>query len=276
MTEQIPETAHAGRAAPLWLGVAALLIGVQVVGSAAASGMVLFAGPLAPGAPLGVMAALAGTVLVVGALALFGGLSGAIGEVQDQGLAVLTATLAVTAAALPTGPEARVATALAIIVLASLTTGVLGLMLGALRLGQVLRYMPYAVLGGFLAATGWLLLTASLALAAEGQAGLAVWLALADPQVLVRALPTLGFAALLVAVSALWRHPGAGAVAIGLGVLGFHVALALAGYDLAWARERGLVLDLGAATGVGGLAELTALPSAVVWSTVAEAAPGIL
>ena len=43
--------------------------------------------------------------------------------------------------------------------MSTLFTGILLFGLGALKLGQWVRFVPYPVIGGFLAASGWLLMT---------------------------------------------------------------------------------------------------------------------
>ena len=40
----------------------------------------------------------------------------------------------------------------------TLLAGAVMFLIGALRWGQLLRFVPYPVVGGFLAATGWLLI----------------------------------------------------------------------------------------------------------------------
>lgn len=46
--------------------------------------------------------------------------------------------------------------------LATLVTGIVLYLLGALRLGQFVRFVPYPVIGGFLAASGWFLVTGGI------------------------------------------------------------------------------------------------------------------
>ena len=46
--------------------------------------------------------------------------------------------------------------------LATLVTGMTLYALGALKLGQVVRFVPYPVIAGFLAASGWFLLTGGI------------------------------------------------------------------------------------------------------------------
>jgi SulP family sulfate permease len=46
--------------------------------------------------------------------------------------------------------------------IATLVTGIVLYLLGALKLGQIVRFIPYPVIGGFLAASGWLLATGGI------------------------------------------------------------------------------------------------------------------
>jgi SulP family sulfate permease len=48
------------------------------------------------------------------------------------------------------------------IALATVLTGIAFLLLGYFKLGNLVRFIPYPVMGGFLAATGWLLFKGGL------------------------------------------------------------------------------------------------------------------
>ncbi|MEO1592213.1 MAG: SulP family inorganic anion transporter [Cyanobacteria bacterium J06632_22] len=104
-----------------------------------------------------------------------------------------TALLALSAGTLarqlsPTAtPDAIFATVLIVMVILTLLTG-LGLwLLGHFKLGKIIRYMPWPVFGGFLAATGGLLLKAGLEVMlvtpVSGETGLSFWLLHAFPGV---------------------------------------------------------------------------------------------
>ena len=70
---------------------------------------------------------------------------------------------AVSSQVLGTGgsPELAVKHTLLAFSLMTVLAGAVMLLIGALRWGQLLRFVPYPVVGGFLAATGWLLIEAS-------------------------------------------------------------------------------------------------------------------
>ena len=51
----------------------------------------------------------------------------------------------------------------------TLATGVTFALLGVFRLGNLVRFVPYPVVGGFLAGTGWLLFKGGISVAASIQ-----------------------------------------------------------------------------------------------------------
>ena len=53
------------------------------------------------------------------------------------------------------------------IVLSSLLAGVFMLLLGVTRVGDLVRYFPYPIVGGFMAGLGWLMLDAGFVVAAD-------------------------------------------------------------------------------------------------------------
>src|SRR4030095_12432893 len=87
-------------------------------------------------------------------------------------VALIAASIAATVPA-GTGREALYATVIAAIVLTTLLTAATFLLLGQFRLGALVRYLPYPVLGGFLAGTGWLLVLGGGRLLGQGGAACA-------------------------------------------------------------------------------------------------------
>ncbi|MBM3274896.1 MAG: hypothetical protein FJZ00_07070, partial [Candidatus Sericytochromatia bacterium] len=83
-----------------------------------------------------------------------------------------TAILAVVLAAvaertLASGrPAEMLPTVLAALILSALVTGTALLALGSFRAGKWVRYFPYPVMGGYLAATGWLIASGAFKVAA--------------------------------------------------------------------------------------------------------------
>ena len=98
------------------------------------------------------------------------------------------------------GPDAErsiFATILVAIGLSTLLTGVVFLFLGQFRLGSLIRFIPYPVIGGFLAGSGWILARGSF----EVMTGVEVTAenigTLIDAAVVVKWLPGVAFASIL-------------------------------------------------------------------------------
>ena len=125
----------------------------------------IFQGEIASGLTLGLSTILTGTVVTSLIIALTTTLAPA-GAGPDTPtvavMSVLAAAVSTHVAAMNMGPELAVIHVLIAISASTLLTGLLLFLLGALRLGIWLRFVPYPVIGGFLAASGWLLITGGI------------------------------------------------------------------------------------------------------------------
>ena len=88
---------------------------------------------------------------------------GVISMIQDVPVAI-SGLMAVALAGILTNanPDALFANIFASIAISTLLTGISFMLLGYFKLGNLVRFIPYPVMGGFLAATGWLLLKGGL------------------------------------------------------------------------------------------------------------------
>lgn len=91
------------------------------------------------------------------------------------------------------GQPAVTATVMAAVLLASLLVGLAYLFLGHRKLGEIIRFMPYPVSGGFLAGLGWVLLKSGVEIG-TGKFALETFL---NPGLLAAWLPALVFGLLL-------------------------------------------------------------------------------
>ena len=122
----------------------------------------IFQGPIAGGFALGLSALLTGTVITGLIVALTTTLAPADAGPDTPAVAVMSVLAASVASSLSVaglGPDAIVTHALVAISISTALTGFVLFGLGALRLGVWLRFVPFPVIGGFLAASGWLLIT---------------------------------------------------------------------------------------------------------------------
>ena len=83
--------------------------------------------------------------------------------IQDVPVAI-SGLIAISIAGMMTGsdPQTLFANIFAAIALSTVLTGIAFFLLGHFKLGNLVRYIPYPVMGGFLAATGWLLFKGGL------------------------------------------------------------------------------------------------------------------
>src|SRR5215468_3665632 len=126
----------------------------------------IFAPPLDPFVASGIRVALT-TAVVAGAwVALTSSYTGAIAIPQDRVAPILAILTAGIAAQMPSAtPQDKCLAVLSAIILVSLTTGLFLYLLGRFQLGNLIRYIPYPVIGGFLAGSGWLLVMGGIRVA---------------------------------------------------------------------------------------------------------------
>jgi SulP family sulfate permease len=126
--------------------------------------LLVFAGPLAPYLSYGVAVTFISSAILATTIALGSSLPFAIAG-PESSTAAVTAILASSLVERMAAADATIpllAPALITIGLASILTGVLLCGFGMTRMGRAIRYVPYPVVGGFLGATGALILLGSI------------------------------------------------------------------------------------------------------------------
>ena len=255
----------------------ALISGTKEISDTFAMAAFLFSGALAPGYPLAALIFLVGTIVIRASVALFSRLPNAVGGPQEIGMSVIGGVIAglpIVAA----NPGVGVATALAICGATSLLTGLLFASVGFFKLAHYARLLPYPVLGGFLAGSGWLLVRggAIMALGAEHDSNILQpnhWLELAaDTEKLTVLVPALGLAVLMYLVVSK-RSSTAPIVLIGSTLL-FYIVLYTYGITPDVARIYGW-LPIGAVDEARLQFDLS-LVTKIDWSHVIAAVPLML
>jgi SulP family sulfate permease len=126
--------------------------------------LLIFAGPLAPYLSYGVAATFISSAVLASVIALGSSLPFAIAG-PESSTAAMTAILAssLVERMTATDPTAQLlAPVLITLGLASIATGLVLCGFGMTRMGRAIRYVPYPVVGGFLGATGFLILLGSI------------------------------------------------------------------------------------------------------------------
>jgi SulP family sulfate permease len=170
-------------------------------------------------------------------------LPGLIALPQDTPAAILALITASIALAMKNAqPNALYATVLAAIALTSLLTAVFFLILGWFKASVFVRYIPYPVVGGFLAGTGWLLSKGAFGVMVNVPLILSNTPKLFSPDNLIDWVPGLIFAVALLLILRRFNHflimPGALLLAAVL----FYGWLAIAHISVAEAMNHGWLL----------------------------------
>jgi sulfate permease, SulP family len=240
-----------------WLtGVAAgLIIGALEVVLAVAFAAFVFGGVLVTHLADGIGLYLAAAALTLGILAWRAGRRGVVGSVQDAAVAVLAGVAAATAAksaaiariieSAAVAPSERpdvFLTVIAATLVVTILCGVVFSLLGTFRLGNLIRFVPYPVVGGFLAGTGWLLLKGGIYVSSGVVPYLRTIGDLVDDYALVRWGPAFLFGLALLLATRFVKRPLVIPAVIGLGVVLFVLGMLLTGSTLDDARQGGWLL----------------------------------
>jgi SulP family sulfate permease len=180
-----------------------LIIGILEVALAISFAALIFSGPLSPFLSNGIGHALAGAILSGTIITLFTSWPGFVGGNQEGPAAVMALMAVVISELMPVSGTAE-ETYITIAVTIAITTTVTGLLLlamGYFRMGSLARFLPYPVVGGFLAGTGWLLIVGAVGLMADMPSELWQLPAIFEPGEVLRWLPGMLLGVVLLLIS---------------------------------------------------------------------------
>lgn len=236
----------------------------------------IFAGPLEPHLSYGIAvtflsAAVGGTIV-----ALRSSLPFAVAG-PDSSISVVIAALVATVVqrVAAGGATDLLAPALIAMSLATALTGLLLCILGFTHAGRAIRFVPYPVIGGFLGATGWLMITGAMQIVTNQRPTLENVSALFEAASIARIAPAVAVAALLFALRQRSRNPF---ILPGVLVAAFIVAHAVrlsSGLTLAEAQAQNWMFHLRPAAGLSLPWKLQAL-QAFPWSSLPSLAGDVL
>ncbi|HVO41344.1 MAG TPA: SulP family inorganic anion transporter [Aggregatilineales bacterium] len=186
----------------LTAGILIYILEIVIVLSFAA---LIFSGNLSDQLPYGLGFILVGNAVLGAIVALISSYPGAIAIGQDIPSAVLAVVAASVVATIGASghPEQQFPTIVMMIVGTSLATGLFLLSLGVFRLGDLVRFLPYPVMGGFLAGTGWLLTVGGVGVMVNAP----VNLDLLQSNFLLRWMPGLALGALMLYAANRYKGP---------------------------------------------------------------------
>ncbi len=238
------------------------MTGIVIVAVMFSFAGLVYSGELASSLPTGAGLFLIGAAVMNLVAARWTSIKGAVIIPQDATTAVVAVSLAALLPAV--AGEARLESAIAYAAIATIAAGTVMLLLGLFRLGDLVRFVPRPVIGGFLGGTGWLLVVGAVDLATGGFGTSSLEIVNA------------GLAALFgVALVAILRfRPSAmllPAMVVGAVVL-FYIALFVSGTSVEEARSAGfLPMVAGLEVGFSGLSL-----GAIDWSVLGAGMGGLL
>ncbi|MFZ5819801.1 MAG: SulP family inorganic anion transporter [Chloroflexota bacterium] len=223
--------------------IAGMLIGITEVIFAISLGGLIFSGEFSSYLPYGIGIALATAAFIMIATSLASGIPGVIGSTQDSSSVIMAVIVGGLVTTMPASRvEDKLATVLTAIIFITLLTGIFFLALGWFKIGGLVRFIPYPVVGGFLAGTGWLLLQGSFSVMTGMSLNFADISAFLRPDRLVIWVPGVIFALLLFLGLRRIRHIlGMPGILIGAIVL-FYLALLVTGTSIEEATRQDLLL----------------------------------
>ncbi len=232
-----------------------LLVGAMSCVLAISFTAIVFAGPLEIFLDRGIGMSLIATSLMAATGAFLFSYSGIVMHPQDiTAILLATGAAAIVAGGSHLTADTLFATVVAMLVTASLVTGVALVTIGRLKLSYVVKFIPYPVLGGFLASTGYLLLIGSIGLLLKQSLSITDIPALFTPAKLPIWAPWVLVAIAIVTITRRLSHgfvlPGCVAAVCA----GFYLWLLITGTSIDQARAGGAFL--GPFSGSGFLSEV--------------------
>jgi SulP family sulfate permease len=257
--------------------VAGVVGGLTVLSTSIAYPAVIFTGTFEPYLGIGIQMALFGTAVLAATAAVGSSYPAVMANIQIETavvLGVLSAAIAGSLAGHGAGAPA-LATLVAAIWLSTVSLGVVFTALGAFRLGNAIRYIPFPVIGAFLAYVAWLLLRGGMSTMVGQQLSLADSVVLLQPGLLSYWLPGTLAAIGLLSLQLVRRHYLNTPVVLVASVALFWLVVWLTGTSAAELRSAGYVLSgPPPEQSWSPLAHLTALTSAD-WAVLLRHLPQI-
>jgi len=247
-------------------------MGLLTVITSVSFGTVIFSGDLAAALPFGIGLLLFSSTIISAIPTFLSSYPAILATVSEPSIPVLSLVARQIVEAMPNAStQEMLLTLTATIVLNSVISGLIFLALGSFKLGGFVRFIPYPVVGGFLAGTGALLILGALHSISGLDLHHFTLSAMFAPIVLLQWVPALLFAIAMFVLPHRIDHflviPSIIVSAIAL----FYIAMLLTGTPIAQAQAQGLLLQQLPAGGIYQFSTIGAITQAnweVVWQQV--------
>lgn len=223
---------------------AGIVAGIFAVIYSVSFATLIFSGNLSQYLPTGLGLTLFTSTVVSAIVAWFSANPATIAGPQQTTAAILglvASTIATTMSG-ANSTEAILLTVIGAIVFNAIATGICFAILGHFRLGELIRFVPYPVVGGFLAGSGWLLVQGGFRIVTGISLEFSNLTKLANSEQLINWIPALIFAVLLFTLLKRYSHflivPGM----VVAGIATFYLVLLFTHTSVAEASQKGLLL----------------------------------
>ena len=224
--------------------IAGLVIGLIIASAEISFAVLIFSGDLAGFVPNGIGLFMAGSLIATIVTGLSSSYPGMVSPNEDVPAAIVAVMAAGIASSMPASaaPEEIFLTVVAVIVVTSLLTGLVFILQGYFKVGALFRFLPYPVVGGFLAGLGWVLASGGLSAMAGIPLELGQLSALFQSDVLLHWVPGAIFAVVMLLILNRFSHylimPG-----MILGIAGlFYLLIVILNIPIAQVSEQGWLL----------------------------------
>jgi sulfate permease, SulP family len=200
----------------------------------------IFSGPLKPWLSYGISATFLSAAIAAAVIALRSSLPFAIAG-PDTSTSAVTATLAAAMAAqlVAEGNTNLLPPVLIVIALVTAATGIVLCFLGLSRTGRAIRFIPYPVIGGFLGATGWLMILGAIQVITDQRLTLTSLSEFSSALMISKLGAGLAVAVTLQVLLSRWTNAFVMPSILVAVILAIHVTLPIVGSSLAEAQAGG-------------------------------------
>jgi SulP family sulfate permease len=223
---------------------AGIVAGTITVIAAMSFAALIFSGDLADNISAGIGMALFSAVIAGSVLALFSSFPGMIGHPSGHVAPIIALMAGAIVGNMPAAATDQqiFATVFVAIGLATLISGIFLYLIGRFKIGGLIQFIPYPVIGGFLAGTGWLLAKGSIGVMTGINVNMMQLPELLRLPALIQWIPGAAFAVLLLLLSRRFHHFLLMPVLLVSAVAAFYLVLLLADIPPASARAQGWLL----------------------------------
>ena len=224
--------------------IASLIASIISIIWAVSCSHLIFSGSLSEYISIGISLILVSNIVTGLFIASRTSLPGIIPSIQEPPVAILSVVAStIVAQSSIDNIETTLLTVIVTIILTGILSGIAFFLLGYFRLGSLVRYVPYPVIGGFLAGTGWLLVASIIKNSAGIEVSLKNFIELFSWDILQQWIPEFSLGFLLLISVRFFRNFLILPSFILLTIIIFYVFLGITGLSLEDAREIGLLME---------------------------------